>query len=76
MDAGKDEEEPHVALAEQQQVDDADVASGGEVLASVPAADAAGTTKVEVAELVTVDAEVNDAGVVILLNISDLVIGA
>ena len=76
VDAGKDEEEPYVALAEPEQVDDAGAASGEEMLASVAAVDTAGATQVEIAKLVTVDAEVTDAGVVIRLNISDLVSGA
>ena len=57
-------------------MDDAGAASGEEMLASVAAVDTAGATQVEIAKLVTVDAEVTDAGVVIRLNISDLVSGA
>ena len=75
LDAGKDEEEMHAA--EHQQADDPSVASSGEVpLTSVAPAVTAGTPRMEMTELVTVDAEVNDAGVVIVLNISDLVVGA
>ena len=76
VDAGKDEEEPYVALAEPEQVDDAGAASGEEMLASVAAVDTAGAMQVEIDKLVTVVAEVTDAGVVIRLNISDLVSGA
>lgn len=83
VDAGKDEEEPGVT--EHGQVNDAGAASGGEALGADATAATAGSMqaaefcgyKPELPDgLVTVNAEVDDGGVVIHLNLSNMVGGA